>query len=168
MSDSNSTATSSSASPIHQWAKRMGHGSVKGTRLRKVPGPTNCRDADLETGNHRELGALIALCDGLRHLHFGVCLVAMEVGTLAKEDVKVRKLVGGLGVIPVLVSMEASEVVARRRAAVSALIEPANGTYTCTRIKTSLELQCPGIKTTSSSRSSCLQLHGREVSFSTL
>ncbi|KAI5322259.1 hypothetical protein L3X38_031331 [Prunus dulcis] len=49
MSDSNSTATSSSASPIHQWAKRMGHGSVKGTRLRKVPGPTNCRDADLET-----------------------------------------------------------------------------------------------------------------------
>ncbi|VVA41619.1 Hypothetical predicted protein [Prunus dulcis] len=58
--------------------------------------------------------------------------------------------------------MEASEVIARRRAAVSALIEPANGTYTCTRIKTSLELQCPGIKTTSSSRSSCLQLHGRE------
>ncbi|KAL6270545.1 hypothetical protein ACE6H2_027456 [Prunus campanulata] len=46
----------------------MGHGSVKGIRLRKVPGPTNCRDAGLETGNLRELGASIALRDGLRHV----------------------------------------------------------------------------------------------------
>ncbi|KAL6285384.1 hypothetical protein ACE6H2_009774 [Prunus campanulata] len=46
----------------------MGHGSVKGIRLRKVPGPTNCRDAGLETGNLRALGVSIALCDGLRYV----------------------------------------------------------------------------------------------------
>lgn len=70
----------------------------------------------------------------VKKLHFGSWeekeLAAEEIGTLAKDDVKVSKLVGGLGVIPVLVSMTASEVVDRQRVAVFALIQLANGTYT--------------------------------------
>ncbi|PQQ03314.1 U-box domain-containing protein 7 [Prunus yedoensis var. nudiflora] len=47
---------------------------------------------------------VLGLQRAVKKLHFGVCweereLAAMEIGTLAKEDVKVRKLVGGLGVI---------------------------------------------------------------------
>ncbi|KAM1033197.1 hypothetical protein FF1_036599 [Malus domestica] len=84
-------------------------------------------------GDHED--SVMGLQRAVKKLHFGISweekeLAAMEIGTLAKEDVKVRKLVGGLGIIPVLVSMAASEVVARRRVAVCALIELANGTYT--------------------------------------
>ncbi|KAL6197246.1 hypothetical protein ACLB2K_032855 [Fragaria x ananassa] len=86
-----------------------------------------------ESSNDHEDDGL-GLQRAVKKLHFGSWeekeLAAEEIGTLAKDDVKVRKLVGGLGVIPVLVSMAASEVVDRRRVAVFALVQLANGTYT--------------------------------------
>ncbi|PON73813.1 Coatomer beta subunit [Trema orientale] len=70
----------------------------------------------------------------VKRLHFGSWeekeMAAKEIERLAKEDVKLRKLVAELGVVPVLVTMAASDVVPRRRAAVAALIQLANGTYT--------------------------------------
>ncbi|EXB94641.1 hypothetical protein L484_005798 [Morus notabilis] len=70
----------------------------------------------------------------VKRLHFGSGeekeMAAKEIQSLAKEDVKLRKLVAELGVIPVLVTMASSEVAHRRRVAVAALIELANGTYT--------------------------------------
>ena len=86
----------------------------------------------------RELGGgsddMAGLQSAVKRLHFGSWeekeKAAKEIEKLAKEDVKVRKLVAELGVIPVLVTMAASELVSRRRAAVTALTELANGTYT--------------------------------------
>ncbi|BFG27913.1 hypothetical protein CerSpe_141870 [Prunus speciosa] len=162
MSDSNSTATSSSASPIwlYSYIKLRFFNRIRrflrSKNARKRPTPSDhfdtssSRPAKVISNNNEATMAgpvlekqsgddheddVLGLKRAVKKLHFGVCweereLAAMEIGTLAKEDVKVRKLVGGLGVISVLVSMAASEVVARRRAAVSALIELANGTYT--------------------------------------
>ncbi|XP_050220942.1 U-box domain-containing protein 7 [Mercurialis annua] len=76
----------------------------------------------------------IVLQRSVKKLHFGSWeekeTAAMEIGRLAKEDVKTRKLMAELGVIPVLVDMVSSEVACRRLIAVQALIELANGTYT--------------------------------------
>lgn len=70
----------------------------------------------------------------VKGLHFGSWeekeMAARDIQNLAKEDVKLRKSVAELGVIPVLVAMASSEVTRRRRVAVAALIELANGTYT--------------------------------------
>ncbi|CAL0309282.1 unnamed protein product [Lupinus luteus] len=70
----------------------------------------------------------------VKKLHFGSWeekeVAAKEIERLAKEDVKVRKLITGLGVVPVLVSMVASEMASRRRAGLTALIHLADGTYT--------------------------------------
>ncbi|XP_050367834.1 U-box domain-containing protein 7 [Argentina anserina] len=85
-----------------------------------------------ESNDHKDDG--LGLQRAVKKLHFGSWeekeLAAEEIGTLAKDDVKLRKLVGGLGVIPVLVSMVSSEVVDHRRVAVFALVQLANGTYT--------------------------------------
>lgn len=76
----------------------------------------------------------VALQKSVKRLHFGSWeekeMAALEIQRFAKEDVKIKKLMAELGVIHVLVSMVATEVVGRRRAAVQALIELANGTYT--------------------------------------
>ncbi|KAF5729164.1 U-box domain-containing protein 7 [Tripterygium wilfordii] len=76
----------------------------------------------------------VLLQRSVKRLHFGSCeekeRAAMEIERLARDDVKTRKLMAELGVIPVLVSMAASGKVNRRRVAVKALIELANGTYT--------------------------------------
>lgn len=70
----------------------------------------------------------------VKMLHFGSWeekeVAAKEIESLVKEDVKVRKLITELGVVPVLVSMVASEVVSRRRSGLTALIYLADGTYT--------------------------------------
>lgn len=70
----------------------------------------------------------------VKKLHFGSWKekenAAKEIERLSREDGKTRKLMAELGVIPVLVAMVASEVESRRRAALTALIELANGTYT--------------------------------------
>lgn len=77
---------------------------------------------------------MVGLQKAVKRLHFGSWeekeMAAKEIEKLAKEGVKVKKLVAELGVIPVLVNMAASEVVDRRRLAVIALTELANGTYT--------------------------------------
>ncbi|KAG8635443.1 hypothetical protein MANES_16G038100v8 [Manihot esculenta] len=84
-------------------------------------------------GGETEDGSLV-LQRSVKKLHFGSWeekeMAAMEIVRLAKEDVKTRKLMAELGVIPALVELVASEVIARRRVAVKALIELANGTYT--------------------------------------
>ncbi|KAK9267877.1 hypothetical protein L1049_010314 [Liquidambar formosana] len=71
----------------------------------------------------------------VKRLHFGISweekeVAVKEIKRLAKEDVKMRKSLAELGVIPSLVAMVDSAVVGRRRLAVQALIELANGTYT--------------------------------------
>lgn len=54
-----------------------------------------------------------------------------EVKRLAKEDMKVRKELAELGVVPALVEMVVdSEVADKRRSAIQALIELADGTFT--------------------------------------
>ncbi|CAJ1961894.1 unnamed protein product [Sphenostylis stenocarpa] len=69
----------------------------------------------------------------VKMLHFGSWeekeVAANEIERLAKEDVKVRKLIAELGVVPVLVSMAASPVASRLRAGLTALIHLADGTY---------------------------------------
>ncbi|KAK1559772.1 hypothetical protein Q3G72_018118 [Acer saccharum] len=76
----------------------------------------------------------VVLQKSVKRLHFGSLeekeMAAMEIQGLAKQDVKIKKLMAELGVIHMLVSMAATEVVGRRRTAVKALIELANGTYT--------------------------------------
>lgn len=88
-------------------------------------------DEVMDRDDHMAIGSLQTAVKGL---HFGSWeekeTAAKEIERLAKEDVKVKKLVAELGVIPVLVHMAASEVVDRRRLALVALIELANGTYT--------------------------------------
>ncbi|KAK3206937.1 hypothetical protein Dsin_020983 [Dipteronia sinensis] len=76
----------------------------------------------------------VVLQKSVKKLHFGSWeekeMAAIEIQRLAKQDVKIKKLMAELGVIHMLVSMVANEVVGRRRTAVKALIELANGTYT--------------------------------------
>lgn len=78
--------------------------------------------------------SVIMLQRTVKMLHFGSWeekeVAAKEIEKLAKEDVKVSKLITELGVVPVLVSMVASPVASRRRAGLTALIHLADGTYT--------------------------------------
>ncbi|KAK6124203.1 hypothetical protein DH2020_042039 [Rehmannia glutinosa] len=75
-----------------------------------------------------------ALQKSVKMLHFGSWeekeAAAEEMKTLAEEDLTRRKTMVELGVIPPLVAMVGSEVVARQRLAVRALIELANGSFT--------------------------------------
>nr|GMD03058.1 U-box domain-containing protein 7-like [Ipomoea batatas] len=70
----------------------------------------------------------------VKKLHFGSWeekeAAAMEIKTVAQQDLKRRKSMAELGVIPPLVSMFGSQVAERRRLAVQALVELANGSYT--------------------------------------
>lgn len=77
---------------------------------------------------------IVVLQRAVKRLHFGSWeekeAAAKEIKGLAGEDVNRRKLMAELGVIPPLVAMLGSDVVARRRLAVQALLELANGTCT--------------------------------------
>ncbi|TYI27314.1 hypothetical protein ES332_A05G169300v1 [Gossypium tomentosum] len=81
-----------------------------------------------------ELDGSMALQKSVKRLHFGSWeekeMAAKAIEKLAQEDVKVRKLMAELGVIHMLVSMVDTEVVGRRLAAIKALIELADGTFT--------------------------------------
>lgn len=81
-----------------------------------------------------EEDSAIVLQRTVKKLHFGSWeekeVAAKDIERLAKEDGKVRKLITELGVVPVLVSMVASDVTSRRRAGLTALIHLADGTYT--------------------------------------
>lgn len=87
-----------------------------------------------ETARVMEEESVVVLKRCVKKLHFGSWeekeTTAKEIERLAKEDVKVRKLITELGVVPELVSMAASEVAGRRRAGLKALIQLAHGTYT--------------------------------------
>lgn len=76
----------------------------------------------------------LGLQKSVKRLHFGSWkekeAAATEIRRLAQEDVKTRKSLAELGVVPPLVSMAASPVAGRRRLAVQTLFELANGTYT--------------------------------------
>ncbi|XP_042488788.1 U-box domain-containing protein 7 [Macadamia integrifolia] len=77
---------------------------------------------------------LVVLQRSVKQLHFGSLedkdAAIKEIKRLAGEDLKTRKSIAGLGVIPSLVSLLDSDVLARRLLAIQALIELANGTYT--------------------------------------
>lgn len=77
---------------------------------------------------------MAGLRKSVKMLHFGSWeekqAAAREMKKLAEEDVKRRRIMAELGVIPPLVAMVGSEVAARRRLAVRALIELANGSFT--------------------------------------
>ncbi|KAK1368782.1 U-box domain-containing protein 7 [Heracleum sosnowskyi] len=77
---------------------------------------------------------MVVLQTAVKNLHFGSCeeieMAARDIKKLAAEGLSRRKFMAELGVIPPLVAMAGSEVVARQRLAVQALIELANGTYT--------------------------------------
>lgn len=77
---------------------------------------------------------MAALKKSVKMLHFGSCeekeAAAREMRKLAEEDVKRRRTMAELGVIPPLVAMVGAEVAARHRLAVQALIQLANGSFT--------------------------------------
>ncbi|KAL4275043.1 hypothetical protein AHAS_Ahas20G0067700 [Arachis hypogaea] len=79
-----------------------------------------------EEEKEEEEDSAIMLQRTVKKLHFGSWeekeVAAKDIGNLAKEDLKVRKLITELGVVPVLVSMVASDVATRRRAANKAMI----------------------------------------------
>lgn len=85
----------------------------------------------LEGGRDYGDGWVVGLHRSVKRLHFGSWeekeAAAEEIQKLAREDLKRRKTMAEVGVIPPLVAMMGSEVVARRRVAVRALIELANG-----------------------------------------
>ncbi|KAF6136821.1 hypothetical protein GIB67_030106 [Kingdonia uniflora] len=81
----------------------------------------------------REYSPLV-LQRSVKQLHFGSWeekeVAANEIKRLASQDLKTRKSLAELAVIPSLVLMMDSGVLDRRRLAIQALIELANGTYT--------------------------------------
>ncbi|WOG89758.1 hypothetical protein DCAR_0208997 [Daucus carota subsp. sativus] len=87
--------------------------------------------SDQEENKEEEMAVLQR---SVKRLHFGSCeekeMAARDITRLAAEGLNWRKFMAELGVIPPLVAMAGSEVVARRRLAVQALIELSNGTYT--------------------------------------
>ncbi|KZV18480.1 hypothetical protein F511_20122 [Dorcoceras hygrometricum] len=93
----------------------------------------DCMAGELEAGRDCGDGRVVVLHKSVKRLHFGSWeekeAAAEEIQKLAGEDLRRRKTMAELGVIPPLVSMVGSEVVARRRMAVRALIELANGSF---------------------------------------
>ncbi|XP_054778631.1 U-box domain-containing protein 12-like [Prosopis cineraria] len=87
-----------------------------------------------EKEEEEEVECEILLQRSVKKLHFGDWdekeIAAKDIETLAKRDVKARKLIMELGVVPVLVSMVASDVSSRRSSAVMALIQLADGSFT--------------------------------------
>lgn len=79
-------------------------------------------------------GWVATLQQSVKSLHFGSWeekeAAADEIRKLAEKSLKRRKIMVGLGVIPPLVAMVGSRVVARQSLAVRALTELANGSFT--------------------------------------
>ncbi|CAI9783737.1 unnamed protein product [Fraxinus pennsylvanica] len=91
-------------------------------------------DIHTEANMREESDWVVILQRSVKRLHFGSWeekeLAAEDIRKLAKEDLKRRKTMAELGVIPPLVAMVGSQVVARQRLAVQTLIELANGSFT--------------------------------------
>ncbi|XP_010279096.1 PREDICTED: U-box domain-containing protein 7 [Nelumbo nucifera] len=92
------------------------------------------KTAGMEERKTKETASPFMLQRSVKQLHFGSWeekeIAVKEIRRLAGEDLRMRKSLAALGVIPSLVSMLGSEASDRRRLAVQALIELANGTYT--------------------------------------
>ncbi|XP_022898745.1 U-box domain-containing protein 7-like [Olea europaea var. sylvestris] len=101
--------------------------------LEKVEKPVDT-DIHTEANMREESDWVVILQRSVKSLHFGSWeekeVAAEEIKKLAKEDLPRRKTMAELGVIPPLVAMVGSEVVARQRLAVQTLIELANGSFT--------------------------------------
>lgn len=80
-------------------------------------------------GDNKDNGWMMVLQKSVKKLHFGSLdekeVAVKEIKKLAKEDLKRRKLMAELGVIPPLVAM-----VAGSHQAVQALIQLGNGSFT--------------------------------------
>ncbi|XP_059669862.1 U-box domain-containing protein 7 [Cornus florida] len=87
---------------------------------------------EMERESSSEDGWMV-LQRSVKKLHFGSWeekeMAAKEIKRLARDDIKMRKSLAELGVVPELVAMVGSEVVAHRSLAVQSLIELANGNY---------------------------------------
>ncbi|KAK8629344.1 hypothetical protein V6N13_078187 [Hibiscus sabdariffa] len=94
----------------------------------------NDKEEDGHMEKETELDGSVILQKSVKRLHFGSWeekeMAAIAIEKLAREDDKARKLMAELGVINMLVSMVDTQVVGRHRAAIKALIELANGTFT--------------------------------------
>ena len=81
-----------------------------------------------------EEGGEIVMQKAVKKLLFGKWeereMAAVEIKRLAEEDVKIRKNLAELGVIPPLVEMADSGDSSRRRSAIQALLQLADGTFT--------------------------------------
>ncbi|XP_068667241.1 U-box domain-containing protein 45-like [Aristolochia californica] len=93
------------------------------------------RAEELVMGRGKDIEeASIVLQRSVKKLHFGDWeereTAAKEITTLAAEDLRTRKSLAALGVIPTLVGMLNSDVAGRRMSAVRALVELSNGTQT--------------------------------------
>lgn len=90
----------------------------------------NLDEVNLQGNENWEVG----LRKSVKRLHFGSWeekeAAADEIRMLAVQDLKRRRSMAELGVIPPLVVMVGSEVAVRCRLAVRALIELANGSFT--------------------------------------
>lgn len=93
----------------------------------------DCMEGKLEVGHDDGDGWVVVLRRSVKRLHFGSWeekeAAAGEIKKLVGEDLKRLKTMAELGVIPPLVAMVGSEVVARGRMALRALIELANGSF---------------------------------------
>ncbi|XP_017978044.1 PREDICTED: uncharacterized protein LOC18596706 [Theobroma cacao] len=111
--------------------KRYGSSSDHSNKL-TIKNSTDKGEQRMEKESEPE-GDSVVLQKSVKGLHFGSWeekeMAAKAIEKLAKEDVKARKLMAELGVTHMLVSMMATEVVGRRRAAMKALIELANGNF---------------------------------------
>ncbi|KAL6992410.1 hypothetical protein U1Q18_010519 [Sarracenia purpurea var. burkii] len=89
-----------------------------------------------ERGGDEDGGDLVVMQRSVKRLHFGSweekAAAAAEIRRLAKENLKTRKSLAALGVVPPLVAMVGSEAGGPRgrQLAVQALIELTIGTYT--------------------------------------
>ncbi|XP_057464866.1 U-box domain-containing protein 7-like [Actinidia eriantha] len=109
--------------------------STPSYQFRKPTATDIDREEDRNMGKEIESeDELVVLQRSVKRLHFGrweeKVEAAEEIRRLAKGDLKLRKSVVELGVVPPLVAMIGLEVGGRRRVVVQALIELANGTYT--------------------------------------
>lgn len=100
----------------------------------KKSGPSDQFDAPIKVVEITKEDDWAVLQRSVKRLHFGNWeekeVAVNEIKRLAGEDLKWRKLMTELGVVPPLVVMVGDEVAARRRLAVQTLLELANGTYT--------------------------------------
>ncbi|KAJ9563143.1 hypothetical protein OSB04_008303 [Centaurea solstitialis] len=145
MADSSSSSSSSSSSWYQVYLKlkffsRIRRLLVNKTSSTKQSGPSTNQSQEIIVYQEERRFVGVDDDDGIlqrsvKKLHFGSreekAAAATEIKRLAGDDLRRRKLMADLGVIPPLVAMVGSEYAPdHRRLAVQALLELANGTCT--------------------------------------